>query len=313
MRIGPRLFWSALFLAWAGGLVFVCARFSFSTLLFNLASLFLGGSEYTIRSGFFLQLSQSGRLLGYITGQIGEAIDPFLIAYGMVHKRKWPLAAGIVGQVAIFTVVGAKSIFFSTFFLVIVLWMARRYARNFGIALGSLLIAIVLLSAGVDSYSKTANLSSITTRRTLMDPGLLTGFYYEHYSQAPYAGWSYHFPKPGESILAPPYEIGLVYMGDANIEANANLWAQGFGDFGMSGIAGFTLLLAAMLWIYDSIAARQNREFAIVLVAMQAFAYSNSPPMTVFLTHGGLATALLLWTAPFIRPARVESEAASMR
>jgi len=298
LHISPRVFWPAIFLFWTGSLFFVAAHFDPRLLFFNLVSLFIGGSEYDIRNGFFDQLSQTGRILGYATGQIGEAIDPFLIAFGLVHGRRKLLFAGIAGQLMIFAVLGAKSILFSTFFLVIVFVLMRRFRHSFGVALGTVLIAVVLLSAGADYLSRGIFLSSITTRRTLMDPGLLTGFYFEHYSQTAHAGLAYHFPKGGEAVPAPSYEIGLVYFGDEHVDANANLWAEGFADFGMSGIAGFTLLLTAMLWMYDSIAQRQNAELAVILVAMQAFSYSNSAPLTTFLTHGGLFAALLLWSAP---------------
>jgi hypothetical protein len=258
----------------------------------------MGGSEYTIRSDFFVELSNAGRLLGYAAGQVAEAIDPFLIAYGLVQRRTTLIVVGVIGQLAIFTIVGSKSVFFSSAFLVIVFLLMKHFQRNFGVGLGLLLIAVILLSAGADRISNGISASSITTRRTLLEPGLLTGFYYEHYSQVPHAGLAYHISQEGKDVPSPPYEIGLVYFGDVNIEANANLWAQGFADFGMPGIFCYTLLLSAILWLYDSLAARQNLGLAILIVAMQAFAYSNSPPMTVLITHGGLATALLLWAAP---------------
>ena len=298
LKIRPRVFWIALAVFWIATLAFVASHFNLSTLIVNLASLFLGGSEYTIRNGFFDELSQAGRLLGYATGQIGEAVDPFLIAYGLVARRKLPLAAGIAGQLILFSVIGAKSVLFSTLFIAIVFFLLRWFRNSFSLALGGVLISVVLLSAGADYLSNGIFLSSITTRRTLLDPGLLTGFYYEHYSENEQAGLAYHFANPGESVPAPSYEIGLVYFGDEHVDANANLWAEGYADFGLAGIAGFTLLLGAMVWFYDSVSLRQNRILAIVVFAMQAFSFSNSAPLTTLITHGGLMSALLLWAAP---------------
>jgi hypothetical protein len=308
IHMSAKVFWPVIVFVWSACLLFVCAHFNLSTLIRNLASLFLGGSEYTIRNGFFDQLSQSGRVLGYMTGQIGEALDPFLISYGLVYKRKLLVIVGIVGQLMIFAVLGAKSIFFSTMFIVLVFWMVRRFRYRVGTALSALLIGVVLVSAAADSLSSGIFLTSITTRRTFMDPGMLTGFYFEHYSTTTHAGVGYHFPRGGEAVGSPASEIGLVYFGDEHIDANANLWAEGFADFGISGILGFTFLLAVMMWLYDSIAARQNFELAVLLVSMQAFAFSNSAPLTVFFTHGGLASALLLWSAPRYQAGETESE-----
>jgi hypothetical protein len=168
-----------------------------------------------------------------------------------------------------------------------------------------LLLGVVVASAAVDLKSDGIFLSSITTRRTLLDPGLLTGFYYEHYSQTRHAGLGYHFGGAGENIPAPSYEIGLVYFGDQHIDANANLWAEGFADFGIPGIFGFTLILATLMWLYDSVAARNRAEFAILLITMQAFAFSNSAPLTVAITHGGIAMTILLWCSRFGCPANL--------
>lgn len=308
ISVPAKVYWPVIMFVWLSCLIFVCAHFNASTLIRNLASLFLGGSEYTIRYGFLDELSQSGRVLGYMTGQIGEALDPFLISYGLVYKQKRFVIGGIVGQLMIFAVLGAKSIFFSTMFIVLVYWMVRRFRYRIGTAFSVLLIAVVLVSAAVDKMSDGIFLTSITTRRTLMDPGILTGFYFEHYLTTAHAGIAYHFPRGGEAVVAPSQEIGLVYFGDEHIDANANLWAQGFADFGISGILGFTFVLALMMWMYDSIAARQNFELAVLMVSMPAFAFSNSAPLTVFFTHGALASALLLWSAPRREPVELAVE-----
>jgi hypothetical protein len=221
-------------------------------------------------------------------------------------RRKKLLILGIAGQLILFAVAGNKSILFSTLFPTIIFLLVRRFPRNFGTALASLLTVVVLLSAAGDYLSDGIVFSNLTTRRTFMDPGLLTGFYYEHYSQVPHAGLAYHFPREGETNPGPSHEIGLIYFGDARIDANANLWAQGFADFGIPGIFAFTLLLSAILWMFDSIAARQNPELGILVIAMQAFFFSNSAPLTVFITHGGLCSALLLWSVPATEPSRAE-------
>ncbi|MGB8260303.1 MAG: hypothetical protein WCE75_08125 [Terracidiphilus sp.] len=298
LRMSPRIFWPSVFLVWAGGLAFVYLHFNVTTLAANLASLFAGGSEYTIRTAYLDRLSQAGRLLGYTVGQVGEAIGPFLVAYALVYRKRWLLAAGVAGQLLIFAVMGAKSIFFSTFFLALVYVMFRRSKKNFGLVLALTLTCVVFLAAGVDALTNGVYFSSITTRRTLMDPGLLTGFYYEHYSQAAHAGLGYHFSRGGEAVPAPSYEIGLVYFGNEHIDANANLWAEGFADFGFAGIAGFTLLLSGIVWFYDSVSSRRKLELAVTLFAMQAFDFSNSAPLTTLITHGGIASALLIWCAP---------------
>jgi hypothetical protein len=110
------------------------------------------------------------------------------------------------------------------------------------------------------------------------------------------------------SVLDASREIGLAYFGSSNVDANANLWAEGFADLGVPGILGFTLIAAVMIWLYDSIARRRNLELAVLLAVMPAVGLSNSAPTTVLITHGGLAAATLLFLAPLPRAETVEPE-----
>src|SRR5262249_18926020 len=117
IRLSPAVFWSVFWIAWAGCIVFVCAHFRAAILVANLASIAAGGSEYTIRNAFFAELSQSGRALAYVTGQLSQGLDPYLIAFGIVNRRGLCLAAGIIGQIVVFSVTGLKIILFSSIFL----------------------------------------------------------------------------------------------------------------------------------------------------------------------------------------------------
>ncbi len=305
IAVSRRAFWPALLAIWAACLIFLCAHFSLRGLIVNMVGLLLGGSEYTIRASFFEELSQTGRLLGYAGGLVGEALDPFLIAYGLVYGRRWLIAIGVFGQLVFFAVVGAKSILFSTLFLVLVLFLVRRFRDRFGLSLVTMLLAVVMSAAVVDTINHGSTLTTLTTRRTMIDPGLLTGFYFEYYSQTPHAGIAYHFPHGNLALPAPSYEIGLAYFGDERIDANANAWAEGFADFGIPGIFAFTGLIALMIWLYDSLARQRDLDFAVLLGALQAFALSNSAPMTVAITHGGVAVALLLWFLPRTKTANL--------
>lgn len=158
---------------------------------------------------------------------------------------------------------------------------------------------MVLLSAVADVAAKSVVFSSLVTRRTFAAPGLLTGFYFEHFSQVSHAGVGFRFSSDSGRYFGPPQEIGLAYFGSADVDANANFWAEGFADFGMPGIVGFTLLVAFLVWIYDSIFAVHSLELGALMTAMPALNLSNTAPTTVLFTHGGLATALLLYLSPW--------------
>jgi hypothetical protein len=307
LRIGrvtltPTVFWPAFVIIWAACLGFVC-MYGRANVLANLASLFSGATEYDIRSEY---VAERVPALGYIVGQLGQALNPFLIAFGVAYRRTLCLVAGIIGQIVVFGLTGFKTVVFAAIFLPLVLLFMRRSRRNFGLAFTAGLIAMVLTCTVVDRVTGGTYLSSLITRRALATPGLLTGFYFEHFSQVSHAGIGYHFHRD-PSALEASREIGLAYFGSTDVDANANMWAEGFGDLGVPGILGFTLLVAIMIWLYDSIAAKGNLEIAVLLTAMPAVGLSNTAPTTLLLTHGGLAIALLLYLVP--RPAAGEEPA----
>ncbi|HTC92068.1 MAG TPA: hypothetical protein VK699_01290 [Terriglobales bacterium] len=293
IKLSATLFWPVFALVWLTCLAFICTYGQLNVLA-NLASLFAGANEYDIRTEY---IAERGRLLGYVVGQLGQALNPFLIAFGIANRRRAFLVAGIIGQIIVFGVTGFKTVVFSAIFLPMVLIFMRRWRRSFGLALTSGLVAIVLICAAADHATGNNFLSSVVTRRTLTVPGLLTGFYFEHFSQVSHAGVGYHFSR-NESAIDASREIGLAYFGSTDVDANANLWAQGFADLGLPGIIGFTFIVALMIWMYDSLAAKRNLELAVLLAAMPAIALSNTAPTTVLITHGALAAALLLCLAP---------------
>jgi hypothetical protein len=301
IRLNPAVFWSVFWILWAGCVTFVCMHFRVNRLIANLASVAAGGSEYTIRSAFFTELSQSGRALAYVTGQLSQGLDPYLIAFGIVHRRRLCLVAGIIGQIVVFSVTGLKIILFSSVFLASLFLLMRHWRfwrRSFGLILTSGLTAMILLAAVADLATKGHAFSALVTRRTLAAPGLLTGFYFEHFSQARHAGIAFRFSRDANGYFGPPQEIGLAYFGSADVDANANFWAEGFADFGLPGIVGFTLFVAFLVWIYDSIFSVHSLELGALMTAMPAVNLSNTAPTTVLLTHGGLATAMLLYLSP---------------
>ena len=239
-------------------------------------------------------VSEIGLALGLSALQLGQVFNPFLIAFGMVYRRSVLLAVGIVGQIVVFGLSGFKTQVFSIIFLPLLFFFMKRWRRNFSLALISGLIATVLLCAVFDRATNSVVLSSMITRRTLTGPGLLTGFYFEHFSQATPMGIGFRLSQE-RPIYGPPQEIGYTYFGDAGMDANANLWAEGFAEFGIPGIFGYTLLVAFLVWIYDSISETCNLELAALLAAMPAVALSNTAVTTALITHGGISVALLLY------------------
>jgi len=302
MVVSPTLFWPVLVMIWVICLAILIALGRFSSLVSNIAALFEGANEYDIRSKYAV-LGQEVPVLGYVTGQVSNAIDPFLMAFGLRYRRPTCLIAGIVGQVVVFSLTGFKGALASIAFLALLAGFVLRSRRSFGLTLASTLMVAVLGSTVIDRATNGTWFTCMITRRTIMTPGMLTGFYFEHYSQIGPVGMGWHFSLlRDERMLTPANEIGFAYFGDPHVNANANLWAQGYADAGLTGMFLYTIITAFLIWLYDSIAAARDPTMALLLLAMPAANVSNTLPTTVLITHGALATALVLYFSPLSTP-----------
>jgi len=300
--VSPTLFWPAFLAVWVICLGIMIGSAKFSSIMSNIASLFEGADEYTIRSKFN-DLARGIPLLGYLIGQVALAFNPFLIAFGLRYRRTTCLIAGIAGQIIAFSLAGYKASLASIVFLCLIAVFIRRWRRSLGLAFASGLMIAVLASTVIDRATNSVFFTSVITRRTILTPGLLTGFYFEHYSQIGPVGMGYHFALlRDERVLTPPNEIGYAYFDDVNVNANANVWAEGYAELGFLGSFLYTIILGFMIWIYDSIAAGRDPTMAILLAAMPAAGFANTLPSTVLITHGGLAAALLLYFLPSPSP-----------
>jgi hypothetical protein len=301
ITLSPGVFWLVFSVVWLVCLGYVGLNGRASLMLQNLASLFKGANEYTIRGEFHTLIEENGRGLAYVLDEMASALNPFLIAFGLVYRRKVCWIAGALGQIVVFGLTGFKTAIVSILFLGLVALFQRRWRRSFGLAVAIGLIAGILICAIADHVSGGVYCSSLLTRRTLLVPGLCTGFYFEHYSHVGPIGLGLHFSRD-PAALTPPNEIALVYFGNANTNANANLWAEGFAELGLPGVFAFTIFTALAIWIYDSLAAKRELVMATLLAAMPAVMLSNTSPTTALVSHGGLAVALLLFLAPLPQP-----------
>ncbi len=295
--VTPTTFWWVFGLFWAGGIVYCLLTISFSNILANFALLFAGESEYVLRADYFTHIAQNGRAIAYLGGWLSRAFDPFLIAWGLITRRWWLVAGGLFGQLIYFGQTGAKGVVFALAFIAFVFFLYNRFRHRFGLVFLVSMVGLVTIATSVDLATHTAMLSTPFTRRALAGPGELTGFYFEHFSSAPHTG--HNFSGTGNfQVYGPAQEIGLYYFGNVNVDANANFWAEGFAEFGITGIFAFGLLVVVMLWLFDSVAANHSLQLAVLLIVMQAEALSNSTPPTILVTHGGIIVGLLLYFSP---------------
>jgi hypothetical protein len=142
---------------------------------------------------------------------------------------------------------------------------------------------------------------SLVVRRFLVTPGLLTAGYVQVFDDIEKARLAHsifssflHYPYAEE----PPPLIGGAFFGNPDTNANANLLADGYANFGYLGMVAACLVLVLLLWTIDDAAEGLPVGFVCLAFLMPALALADSGILTTMLTHGFLATVLLCALAP---------------
>ena len=293
VQISPPIFWIGVCL-----FSLACYGLILSTSGLRVA---LVGLEdvYSLRADYTSIIARSGPALVYaVSWQVG-IVNPLLIAYGLFHRNPAAVIFGVLLELGVYSITGFKTALFSGLVLVLIAMALRRNGRHFGWMLLAGLIAMVLAAVNIDEWTHGALWSGILINRTLAMPGLLTGYYFEFFSQNPQA-------LLGNSVLRPlfayPYAldipplVGAVYLNGA--WANANVWADAYANFGYVGLFAFTLVLAVVLHVFDSVAAGHDVRFPALLGASIGWTLANGALLTSLLTNGIGWLILALYVMP---------------
>jgi hypothetical protein len=299
--VSPAAFWAAfatLTLA-LYGLVLIAFGASFTVP--SVASV------YTTRFAYKAQLEQAGALAGYAVFWLAEVINPILIAVGLTRRRYWVAAGAFTGQVLLLATTGFKTIAVASVLLAALIVMLRREGKRLGLLLLAGSTGLIVICATIDHFARTIIFTSVLVRRAIITPGLLTGIYYEYFSQhhpALLASSFLRFVVESPYSLPPAQIIGAAYFEGPQTNANANLWADAYANFRYPGMLFMTVALGGVLWLLDSVTANLPRRDALLFAAVPALALCNSSLQTAFVSHG-IAMVLLF---SYLMPAQQRSE-----
>jgi len=266
---------------------------------------------YSVRAEYQATLDRVPALVAYAISWQAWVINPFVMAMGLRWRRPSWLLIGVVAQFLIYSISAFRSMFFSAALLLYLFWVMKS-----GRAFGSRFVTTwttIFATAGALQYLDLALLPAafITVRMTAL-PGLLTGYYYEFFSSHSHAMLGHSIFRSLVSYpyaVQPPYLIASTYFNNPAMESNANLWADGFANFGYVGLIITAVLFAIVLWLYDSMAFECDKHFAALAISLPAFALANTGLLTALLTNGiGLAMALV-----YLMPSMSEFERTGLR
>lgn len=239
----------------------------------------------------------------YYNSLFGAVLIPFCSLYGAAYRSLFLIALSFFGAFLSFAAFGGKGVFFSPLLgLLLGLYFVRTTKRNFFLNLAFLFIIFCGISSLEILITGNSIFNVYAFRRMFYVPAELTYQYWEYFSNNSvylmsdsmfgnlFGGVEQEYPK---SRL-----IGGVYYGKYITNANSNIFATAFGDFGMFGmpiVAIFTGFIARLL---NTIYQIKN---SIIVVAYSIFiglVWTQGALHTSLLSNGIIYTLALLLLIP---------------
>jgi hypothetical protein len=289
-------FWSLLLAAYAGLCGYVLATAGLNLELPSLDDVYGVRAELAAKE-------ETDALLSYVIPLLAGVVNPVVLARGLWARRWAWVLAGVLGQVLVYSVSGNKSAVLSPIALagVYLLLRSRRPPAATACLLAAPVVSVAIVLIDRLSGSVDGDLTSLIVRRFLVTPGLLTAGYVQVFDDIDKARLAHSILSPFFDYPyaeEPPFLVGAAFFGNPETHANANLLADGFANFGYPGMVAACLVCIVLLWAVDDAAEGLPLGFACLTVLMPALALADSGVLTTTLTHGFLATVVLMALAP---------------
>lgn len=238
-------------------------------------------------------------------------VNPLLMLIGLRSRRYGIFFMGLGIELLVYGTTGYKSALLSVLLVApLLVLLTRRLRPVFGLSLVIASVIMVFGSALWDQANDTILATSLFVRRLISVPGQLMADYFDFFSRHRTYGLSNSilaFLGPAPYDLNPPHLIGAVYFNAPDEDANANIWADAYANFGFAGILAFTILLGVVLIVLDSAGTGRDLRITGALAGLMAIVLSNSALLTTIVTHGlGLAIVLIFLMPQDPDPAPVQ-------
>lgn len=297
--IPPRLFWMALTFATAGAMGYLFLSTGISPTFLNLSDVYSQREEF---SGSITSLG------AYLVGWVGAGVLPGVLATGLYRRNVAITASAVVAIALLYSMTGYKSYLVGVA-LTIAAYVLTAVHRRGGHWWMTTFGGIVAVAALLDSLRGGFTFTTLLVRRALATAGLNTASYVDFFDSNERYGLRH-------SVLSfmgqPPYDlsparlIGLEAYGNATVAANVNFVGDGYANFGIIGVLAMASVLAVYLRCVDKATMHLPLQVSAPALTLFLVAASNTAPLTVLATHGGLVLLALMLTMPSFEEPQVE-------
>jgi hypothetical protein len=252
------------------------------------------------------QILAANPAIGYIIHLLSLVMNPLLMGYGLVSRRKKLFVLGMLGEVFLYTTGADKQLMAAPIIVFILYYTIKRDRGGWAPKMGLFFAAIFFVLTTMAITAKPGaifNLSSFVLVRSFAAPGVEMGQYQYFFENLPHTylgnvtGINLFVANPyarpmGEEVTS-FYGITSKY---GAVNANATFFASdGIGGFGLPGIPLMGILCALVFWILDSCARKYPLKFSVPALALIIVSLTN---VSLFSTLAG--NGLIVWILLFI-------------
>ena len=250
-------------------------------------------------------VAEGDKLVGYFTQWLSGAFLPFLLAIGIVYKKKLLILISCIGQIILYSTAANKAFILSIIYMVGIYYITKKTSK-FGIFLTFFLIILITFLTFSQIYFEDDfkliffPITSIIMLRTISISTINAVNYYDFFSNNPFTYYS-HINIIGKFIrypygdLALGQVIGVTMSGNADSNWNANFYiTDGFVAMGYSGLIIIGIISGLIFYIIDSLIKSQNIILCTLLITISSVSLMNVSIFTTLLTGGLIYLILFL-------------------
>lgn len=310
-----QLFWTLFALVYGGMIVWVLVAFGGHLRLASIQDIYTQRSE----SDTVLQSS----FVGYATGILGGAMNPFLMALGLVRKKWSYYGIGAAGQVLVYATSALKGVMLTIVLIPFIYFLLFRKGTGetlsrigYWFVAGALALLLIYLNIGHTrgQFNIFDFVFSVVYTRTFCMPGVLLGAFTEYFMTHPITYYSHvniiglfvHYPYAyplGNMVgrfLTPDY---------VQADTNANFLAtDGVAALSFPGIVIAGLLFRICVLVIDTQRFRRDLPLVCCAVVPSLMSFLNSSVFTTVLTGGFGVLTMLLYGYTLIERGQERSE-----
>lgn len=263
------------------------------------------------------EMVPSGFLVGYALTFLQCVCVPIAVVIGIERKKWFLLALSALAIISITSLNGTKSSVLQPVVLAFVTLLAMKRRKNTGFIIIATCLFVIIFAI-VEFYTVGSYVvAELLIRRAMAIPGQLTAYYYEYFSQNPHTMmadgvFGKIFPVESPYALSKSRMIGAVFFGNTESNANANMWASGFADFGYLGMVAVSFIAAMLLRLADSMANNGRFVLACACCSAMGLTWADGALHTSLLSNGILGLLIALWLFPSSRNETVIQETSTV-